>query len=76
MLTLRELIALVGQRVATAVSCLLLLAMTLIDILPTWAAVSSLATLSLLACVEKLNSVMNTISLERDWVRPPVCSVP
>lgn len=28
----------------------------------------ALSTLSVLACVEKLGSVLNTISVERDWV--------
>ena len=28
----------------------------------------SLATLSILACIEKLSAVMNTIAIERDWV--------
>lgn len=36
--------------------------------MPFWVAACSLAALSLLACTEKLNSVMNTISIERDWV--------
>lgn len=33
-----------------------------------WSAKLALALLSILACVEKLSSVVNTISVERDWV--------
>jgi len=33
-----------------------------------WSAKLALALLSLLACIEKLSSVVNTISVERDWV--------
>lgn len=33
-----------------------------------WSAKLALAFLSILACVEKLSSVVNTISVERDWV--------
>lgn len=40
--------------------------------LPAWAGVVSISVLSLLACVEKLNVVMNTISIERDWVSPSI----
>lgn len=31
--------------------------------------ISLLATLAVLACIEKLGSIMNLISVERDWVR-------
>lgn len=60
-----------GQRAATAVSCfflwlLLYYGYTSLD---TWSAKAALVLLSLLACVEKLSSVVNTISVERDWVR-------
>jgi hypothetical protein len=56
------------QRLAVAASCLIfyLLAIKL----PIYRVVdiALLATLALLACVEKLCSTMNLISVERDWV--------
>ena len=30
-----------------------------------------LALLALLACIEKLGSIMNTLAIERDWVSSP-----
>lgn len=42
--------------------------MSLSETMSSRLAALSLAALSLLACVEKLSSLMNTISIERDWV--------
>ncbi|GAB7348672.1 hypothetical protein MBLNU459_g7035t1 [Dothideomycetes sp. NU459] len=61
-------VSIVGQRIATALSCLLLLFMTTYNDFAPWLAHSLLAVLCMLACVEKLSSVMNTIAIERDWV--------
>lgn len=61
-------ITIVGQRASVATSCVLLYLMTFSASghrTPAWIL---LAVLSLLACVEKLCSVINTISVERDWV--------
>lgn len=63
-------LSIVGQRVSVAVSCGILFylcqsADTRAD--PVWS-YSALATLSVLACVEKLAAAMNTIAVERDWV--------
>lgn len=58
------------QRAAVILSCVLLFALLNVDSLrtDTLAAYGCLALLSLLACVEKVGAVMNTISVERDWV--------
>ncbi|KAI4728647.1 hypothetical protein E4T49_03604 [Aureobasidium sp. EXF-10728] len=63
-------LSIVGQRTATAVSCILLWLLLYFRYtsLDSWSAKAALASLSLLACVEKLSSVVNTISVERDWV--------
>ena len=63
-------LSIVGQRVAVALSCGLLLAMTQLKSLRTSdvSSYSALAVLSLLACVEKVAAVVNTIAIERDWV--------
>ena len=62
--------ATVSQRLAVAISCVVLFLMVQYAFLRESNAVyiGALATLSALACVEKLGSVLNTISVERDWV--------
>lgn len=62
--------SIIGQRVSVAASCLLLWAMISFgdDSTRTWMHGAMLAILSVLACVEKLSAVMNTIAVERDWV--------
>ncbi|EME87965.1 uncharacterized protein MYCFIDRAFT_12962, partial [Pseudocercospora fijiensis CIRAD86] len=59
-----------GQRLAVAASCAGLLLMAQLDVLREKELYSHafLAALSVLACAEKLGSVLNTISVERDWV--------
>jgi len=59
----------VGQRVAVAVSCVGFLALKL-NLLKTFGETRPLllSVVILLACVEKLCSIMNTVSMERDWV--------
>lgn len=63
-------ISIIGQRVSVALSCVLLYILADVDGLKDRLApeYGALAILSLLACVEKLAAVMNTISVERDWV--------
>ena len=58
----------VVQRVAVVVSCLgfWVLAVDLAVVAPFAPAVQ--AALMLLACVEKLCSIMNMVAIERDWV--------
>ena len=63
-------VSIVGQRVSVALSCALLFYLCQIPGAradPVWSN-AALAVLSTLACVEKLAAVMNTISVERDWV--------
>ncbi|THY21265.1 hypothetical protein D6D00_07260 [Aureobasidium pullulans] len=63
-------LSIIGQRAATAASCSLLWLLLYYGYtsLDSWSAKAALALLSLLACIEKLSSVINTISIERDWV--------
>ncbi|KAF8415642.1 Ferroporti-1 [Terfezia claveryi] len=62
-------VSIVGQRVAVAASCMGFLALKL-DFLKTFGGsrLLLLSVLILLACAEKLCSIMNTVSMERDWV--------
>lgn len=63
-------LSIIGQRASVALSCLILFSMCQFEALqtqPEWS-YSALAVLSVLACVEKLAAVLNTISVERDWV--------
>jgi len=62
-------VSIVGQRVAVVVSCVILwiLKMRSTNTGMTWALFTALV---LLACIEKLCSIMNLISVERDWVGP------
>ncbi|KAH0264953.1 putative Ferriportin iron efflux transporter, partial [Aureobasidium melanogenum] len=63
-------LSIIGQRAATAASCILLwlLLNSGYTSLDSWSAKLALVFLSFLACMEKLSSVVNTISIERDWV--------
>ena len=58
----------VGMRISTALSCALLYIMTSISSSEPRTKIFLLAPLAVLSCVEKLLSVVNTISVERDWV--------
>ncbi|KAK7690244.1 hypothetical protein QCA50_006899 [Cerrena zonata] len=61
-------LSILSQRLAVAVSCVIIY---LLLVEQTWSATvrwSCLAAISLLACAEKLSSVMNLVSVERDWV--------
>lgn len=63
-------LSIVGQRIAVALSCILLYGLATFDDASAHIPLSygALGVLSILACVEKLSAVMNTISVERDWV--------
>ena len=57
----------VGQRLAIVVSCVILYLMTTM-MMDSKARDACLALVILLACLEKLCSVLNLVSVERDWV--------
>ena len=59
----------VVQRAAVIASCLGLWALATKPSVTRGLESMMLATLVLLACVEKLCSVMNLVAVERDWVR-------
>lgn len=62
-------VSIIGQRVAVAASCLAFLSLLLYkDSLPPVASIILFLVLTLLACSEKICIIMNTISVERDWV--------
>lgn len=64
--------SIVGQRLAVAASCAILWIMEQkVGLRNTRVTDGQFALVVLLACVEKLCSVMNLVSVERDWVRPP-----
>lgn len=61
--------SIVWQRGAVIASCLLFWIMhARKESLPTWSMAILLSANILLACIEKLCSIMNTVSVERDWV--------
>ena len=63
-------LSIVGQRIAVAASCIILYCLCQFEELrsrPAWSYIA-LTLLSILACIEKLAAVVNTISVERDWV--------
>ena len=61
----------VSQRVSVALSCIALWALLVYPSMPMLPKVVLLAVVALLACIEKLVSLMNTLAVERDWVRLP-----
>ncbi|KAI1619093.1 Ferroporti-1 [Exophiala viscosa] len=62
-------ISILGQRDAVAASCgIFLILFYQKDALPNSTRILLLTVLALLACVEKLCSIMNTVAVERDWV--------
>ena len=63
----------VGERLATAAPCLLLLALTRQrNSSVSWLASGLFAAVIILAGAEKLCSVMNSVAVTKDWVRPLV----
>jgi solute carrier family 40 (iron-regulated transporter), member 1 len=63
---------LVGQRIAVIFSCIGFGSLLLHQFTSNILRYSILSILILLACVEKLCSIMNMIAVERDWVRQTV----
>ncbi|KAK7975626.1 pectate lyase E [Apiospora arundinis] len=61
-------VSIVGQRLAVAVSCVIFSLLTIRGPLYPQAKAGLLALLAFLACIEKLCSILNTISVEKDWV--------
>ena len=62
-------LSIVGQRSAVILSCLLFWAMLeQANAYQAWVGTLTLATLSILACIEKLCATANTVAVERDWV--------
>ena len=57
------------QRLAVAASCAIFYFLKVEIQMARGIQYSLLATLALLACMEKLCSIMNMVSVERDWVR-------
>lgn len=63
-------VSIIGQRLAVAASCAILWIMERrIGLVTSQVTNGQFALVVLLACVEKLCSVMNLVSIERDWVR-------
>ncbi|KAK8014145.1 Ferroporti-1 [Apiospora arundinis] len=61
-------VSIVGQRFAVALSCVIFSLLTIRGSLYSQAKAGLLALLAFLACIEKLCSILNTISVEKDWV--------
>ena len=62
-------VSIIGQRSAVVLSCLLFWSMIrYVEVVTSLVGGVGLAMLSLLACVEKVCSILNTVSVERDWV--------
>lgn len=57
------------QRLAVAASCVIFYFLAVGVKTTRTGNVSLLVTLALLACIEKICSVLNMISVDRDWVR-------
>jgi len=58
----------VTQRIAVAASCVGFWLLLMDESMSPNARFAILAALAILACVEKLGSVMNLVAVERDWV--------
>ncbi|KAI1826361.1 Ferroporti-1 [Xylaria intraflava] len=61
-------VSIIFQRLAVAVSCVIFYILAIELPLGHGAKTGMLALLSFLACIEKLCSIMNTVSVEKDWV--------
>lgn len=62
--------SIIGQRISVAISCIILFCLCQFNSArghTLWSS-SALAILSILASIEKLAAILNTISVERDWV--------
>jgi len=61
--------SILGQRLAVAASCAAFLALLLLkETLPSYVVYAFFTGLVLLACIEKISIIANTIAVERDWV--------
>lgn len=56
------------QRVAVAISCVLFYVLSLDFQVGQGFELAALVLLTVLACSEKLSSIMNLVSVEKDWV--------
>lgn len=61
-------VSIVGQRIAVMVSCLAFLFLLSTMKSKSWKTYVGFSVLVVLACIEKLCSIMNLVSVERDWV--------
>ena len=64
--------SIVGQRLPVAISCLIFVVLSRLDSKRSttpWMEWALFSAAVVLACIEKLASVANTVSVERDWVR-------
>ncbi|KAJ5662772.1 hypothetical protein N7462_011698 [Penicillium macrosclerotiorum] len=61
-------VSIVGQRLVVAASCTIFYLLKTLVTISQVVNVFLLTALALLACIEKLCSIMNQISVERDWV--------
>ncbi|KAK8131513.1 hypothetical protein PG984_007951 [Apiospora sp. TS-2023a] len=61
-------VSIVGERLAVALSCVIFLLLVLRGSLDSQGKAGLLALLAFLACIEKLCSTLNLISVEKDWV--------
>ncbi|KAJ5604584.1 iron-regulated transporter [Penicillium lagena] len=66
---LKSLTAIVLQRLVVATSCAIFYFLTIRLDMPQVVDNYLLVTLALLACIEKLCSIMNLVSVEKDWMR-------
>lgn len=62
-------IILVVQRLVVAASCIILYILTIRVPIGKGGKAGMLILLAFLACIEKLCSIMNMVSVEKDWVR-------
>lgn len=60
--------SIIGQRISVVISCLLFVIMTTEAVSHAGLKMGLLGLLCILACVEKIYSIMNFIAVERDWV--------
>lgn len=56
------------QRLVVAVSCVIFYILAIVIPMSRAVNIVLLATLTVLACIEKLCSVLNMVSVEKDWV--------
>ncbi|KAK7932410.1 hypothetical protein PG985_003122, partial [Apiospora marii] len=61
-------VSIVGERLAVALSCAIFILLVLRGSLGSHGEAGLLALLAFLACIEKLCSTLNLISIEKDWV--------